>query len=44
MSLRHVVVLALFTLASPALAQESAEEQAQRLLENGLSYREQGKQ
>lgn len=43
MLLRHLVVLTLLTLTSSALAQESAEEQAQRLLENGRSYREQGK-
>ena len=43
MSQRHLIVLALFTLVSPVLAQESAEEQAQRLLAEGRSYRDQGK-
>ena len=43
MPLRQLFVLALLTLASPAFAQESPEEQAQRLLENGRSYREEGK-
>jgi len=42
-SQRLFVMLALLTLVSPVAGQESAEEQAQRLLENGRSYREQGK-
>ena len=43
MSQRFFIMLALLTLVSPVLGQETAEEQAQRLLENGRSYREQGK-
>ena len=43
MSQRHLIVLVLLALASPVLAQESAEEQADRLLAEGRSYRDQGK-
>jgi len=43
-SLRSLLLLVSFTLvASPTLAQEGAEEQAQRLLEDGRTYRDQGK-
>ena len=43
MSQRPLVVLALLALAVPALAQETAEEQAQRLLEEGRDYWDSGK-
>ena len=39
---RSVLLITLLALVSPALAQESAEEQAQRLLGDGRAYREKG--
>jgi outer membrane protein assembly factor BamD (BamD/ComL family) len=41
-SQRSLLVIALLALVSPVLAQESAEQQAQRLLEDGRTYREKG--
>ena len=38
-----LLLVALLALAPSATAQEGAEEQAQRLLEDGRAYRDQGK-
>ena len=43
MSLKWVVAAAVLALALPALAQESPDQQARRLLEDGRAYRNQGK-
>jgi TolA-binding protein len=39
----HLLLVPLLAVALPATAQESPDEQARRLLENGRAYREQGK-